>query len=542
MQRYLKPLKRLRRNLRGKQLKQFCQNQGRIQLTVQQKCFYSSKTNTLYVLSKRRFSQSDAFKSGSPHGEGASFLDASRKYFEKAAGIMHLDDGLRETLEHPKAVIKVTFPFRGDSGQLFTVHAYRVQHTHHRLPTKGGLRFDEHVDLDETIALSMLMTWKCAMLDVPFGGAKGGIRINPRELSEGELERIVRAYTVELCGFNVIGPGTDVPAPDVGSGPREMGWIRDTYQLLNRKEVDAPAAITGKPVEVGGIAGRVEATGLGVYYGIKHLLDDLSTYDKDNSTGLSNGLDMNKTCVIQGFGNVGYHAGLFMAEDCKVVAVGEYNGYVTNENGLNIEELKEYYDRNNRSIIGFPGGTTHTDDPAKVLELDCDILIPAAKELVIDKKNMHNIKAKIIGEAANGPLSYEADEYLSNQGVIIVPDLYLNGGGVVVSYFEWLKNLNHVRWGRLTRRMEGNRGEAIVETLKAFGNIDPKMEQLLKEGASERDFARSGLEDSMIMGLEQLAVQQDKYKVDLRTSAMINSIAKVAKVFDINGNVFATGV
>ena len=258
-----------------------------------------------------------------------------------------------------------------------------------------------------------------------------------------------------------------------------MGWIRDTYQMLQRGDVDGLGVVTGKPREVGGIDGRVEATGLGVYYGIKHLLDRIADYSNEISVGL----DINKTCVIQGFGNVGYHAALFFSNDCKVTGVGEYDGYVTNENGLDIIALKKYFDEN-KTICGFPGGTTHKEDPSKVLELDCDILIPAAREQVINIKNMKNIKAKIIGEAANGPLTYEADEYLNSKGVIILPDLYLNAGGVLVSYFEWLKNLNHVRWGRLTRRMDGNRGEAIVEMLKKSTNVPPQIESLIAEGVT----------------------------------------------------------
>ena len=424
--------------------------------------------------SLRSFS-SDAFVD-SPHGEGTSFQEDTRKYFAKAAKALKLDASLTEALSHPRVVFKFTFPFRDDDGEMHTLHAYRAQHSHHRLPTKGGIRLDEHVDLQETVALSMLMTWKCACLDVPFGGAKGGIRVNPRKLSERELERIIRAYTTELCSFHAIGPGIDVPAPDVGSGPREMGWLRDTYQMLNRHDVDGLGVTTGKPREVGGIDGRVEATGKGVYYGVKHMMDRIHEYSNE----LSVGLDKNKTVVVQGFGNVGYHAALFFSEDSKVTGVGEYDGYVTNDQGLDIEALKEYHLANG-TIRGFPGGTTH-DEPDKVLELECDILIPAARELVITKSNMEKIKAKLIGEAANGPLSFEADDYLYKKGVVILPDLYLNAGGVLVSYFEWLKNLNHVRWGRLTRRMDGNRGQAIVELLRKGGDVPDSMAKLIAEG------------------------------------------------------------
>jgi len=466
-----------------------------------------------------------------PHGEGRSFLKTSRQYFEQAASRCNLDPGVVQSIAECRTVLRVTFPFRDDSGKLHNIFAYRAQHSHHRLPTKGGIRIDESVDLQETMALSMLMTWKCAALDVPFGGAKGGIRINPKLLSASELERIVRAYVVELVSFNAIGPGIDVPAPDMGSGPREMGWIRDTYQMLNRGNVDGAGVVTGKPREVGGIDGRVEATGLGVYFGIKHFLDRVADYRNDISVGIKG-----KTVVIQGFGNVGYHAAKYMSRDCKVLAIAEHDGYIHNPKGIDVELLREHFIKTG-SIRNFSGAKTY-DKSQEALEIDCDILIPAAKEMVITEKNMKNIKAKLIGEAANGPLSFEANNYLIKNGTIIIPDLYLNAGGVVVSYFEWLKNLNHVRWGRLTRRMEGNRGRTIAEYINKVTPLSPDAQKLISEGATERDFVASGLEDSMIDGLTQLLNISKKENVDFRTAAMMNSIQKVARVWNINSNVF----
>lgn len=491
------------------------------------------KENLLNYNIKRR--SSDA-----AHEEGKEFLLASEKYFKKAANLIKLNPSIVKSLSRCRTVIGVTYPFKDDNGQIHTIEAYRAQHSHHKLPTKGGVRIDSNVNLDEVTALAMLMTWKCACLDVPFGGAKGGICVNPRSLSERELERIVRAYTAELMAFKVIGPGVDVPAPDMGSGPREMGWMRDTYQLLNRSDVDLNGVITGKPREVGGIDGRVEATGLGVYYGIKECLDRIA----DFSDSISVGLDDKKTCVIQGFGNVGYHAALFMSEGvgphkqkCKVIAIGEIDCYVENKQGLDIRALRDHYLKTG-SIKNFAGGKTH-QNPNKVLEVECDILIPAAKEMVINKDNMKHIKAKLIAEAANGPTSFEADEYLNQKGVIIIPDFYLNAGGVACSYFEWLKNLNHVRWGRLTRRMEGNRGQAIANAINRINPLDEKTYKLIAEGATERDFAYSGLEDSMIESFNQIANNVKKYNCDFRTAAMANSISKVATVWNINGNAFA---
>jgi glutamate dehydrogenase (NAD(P)+) len=372
-------------------------------------------------------------------------------------------------------------------------------------------------------------------LDVPFGGAKGGIRVDPKKLSQSEKSRIVRAYTGELCAFNVIGPAIDVPAPDMGSGPQEMAWIRDTYQLLNRGEVDASGVVTGKPVEVGGIDGRMEATGLGVFYGIKHLLSRIDELHDHNIQ--SRGIE-GKTVVIQGFGNVGYHSAKFFSEVTKVIAIAERDGYVFNEQGIDVEALKKHFD-STKSIRNFSGAKTF-DNAAEALELDCDILIPAAKELVINRDNMTRIKANLIGEAANGPLSYEADEYLSQKGVVILPDLFLNAGGVCVSYFEWLKNLNHVRWGRMTRRLEGERGAAFVKILEREGiKVDAATARLVTEGASERDFAHNALADSMILALDQLIAIAKKHNCDMRTAAMTSSVTKVARVLSISGYAFS---
>ena len=404
---------------------------------------------------------------------------------------------------------------------------------------------DIHVDLQETIALSMLMTWKCAILDVPYGGGKGGIRVNPRKLSIHEKERIIRAYTAELVSFQAIGPAIDVPAPDMGTSAQEMAWIRDTYQLLKREDINAAGVVTGKPVEVGGIDGRTEATGLGVYYGIKHLMDRITDISSNNNYFKQNGLNKNIRIIIQGFGNVGYYCSKYFNQDATIICIIEYDGYIYNSNGIDIDKLKKYYDEEG-TILGFNGAEKciktneikeEKDDP---MGIECDILIPAAKELVINKSNMHLINCKIIGEAANGPLSFEADEYLSNKGIIIVPDLYLNAGGVCVSYFEWLKDLNHVRWGRMTRRLDGQRGKAIVDAITNSGiNMSQDTINLITEGASEKDFAHSALADQMIDSLDQIIENSQKYNIDLRTSAMTTSVQKVAKVLQLSGNVFA---
>jgi len=479
-----------------------------------------------YGIQKRRFAESSA-----PHGEGKNFLSDTRKFFDGAASLCQVNPGILKILEECRTVFRITFPFRDDHGNLHTVYAYRAQHSHHRLPVKGGIRVSEEVDLQETMALAMLMTWKCACLDVPFGGAKGGIRLNPKQLSPREMEKVIRSYATELICFQVIGPGIDVPAPDIGTGAREMAWVRDQYQMMHRWDTDGAGVVTGKPREVGGIDGRTEATGLGVYYALKHFFDRIADFRNDISVGLSG-----KTVVVQGFGNVGYHAAKYMSQDCKVIAIGEFNGFIHDKNGIDVEALHKHWLKNG-TFQGYAKGTFSKDN-LKVLECECDILIPAAKEMVINEGNMKNIKARVIAEAANGPTSYRAHKHLTQNGVLILPDMYMNAGGVVVSYFEWLKNLSHVRWGRLTKRMEGNRGHAIVSALKQVTTLTPKMEELIGQGASERDFAYSGLEDSMADALGQICTYAKEKNVDFRTAAMMNSINKVARVWDLNSSAF----
>ncbi|ETO29704.1 NAD-dependent glutamate dehydrogenase [Reticulomyxa filosa] len=453
-----------------------------------------------YGVQSRRFAESSA-----PHGEGKDFLNDTRKFFDGAASLCDVNPGILKILEECRTVFRITFPFRDDEGNLHTVYAYRAQHSHHRLPVKGGIRVSEEVDLQETMALAMLMTWKCACLDKQILekikqrklGAKGGIRLNPKQLSPREMEKVIRAYATELICFQVIGPGIDVPAPDIGTGSREMAWVRDQYQMMHRWDTDGPGVVTGKPREVGGIDGRTEATGLGVYYALKHFFDRVADFRNDIGVGLSG-----KTVVVQGFGNVGYHAAKFMSQDCKVIAIGEFNGFLYDKNGIDVEALHKHWLKHG-TFQGYAKGT-FSKDSVKVLETECDILIPAAKEMVINEGNMKNIRAKVIAEAANGPTSFRAHKHLTQNGVIILPDMYMNAGGVVVSYFEWLKNLSHVRWGRLTKRMEGNRGHAIVSALKQVTTLTPKMEELIGQGASERDFTYSGLEDSMADALGQI--------------------------------------
>ncbi|MFN7280752.1 MAG: Glu/Leu/Phe/Val family dehydrogenase, partial [bacterium] len=386
-----------------------------------------------------------------------SFFDAVCKSFDKAAKFTPFDQGLLEQIKQCNSVLRMNFPVKiGD--RIEVIKAYRVQHSQHKLPCKGGIRFSDMVNLDEVMALAALMTYKCAIVNVPFGGAKGGIAINPRNYSAYDLERITRRYTTELVKKKFIGPGEDVPAPDYGTGEREMSWILDTYMAMNPGEVDAMACVTGKPITQGGVRGRKEATGLGVFYGVREVC---SMTDIMQRLGLPTGI-AGKRVVVQGLGNVGYHSAKYFHEaGALIVGLAEYEGAISNPNGLDVEAVVAHR-KETGSILNFPGAT-NMNKSSDALELPCDILIPAALENVINGENAPRIQAKIIGEAANGPLTPEADEVFVSKGTLVIPDMYLNAGGVTVSYFEWLKNLSHVRYGRLEKRFTESQNIGIVD-------------------------------------------------------------------------------
>jgi glutamate dehydrogenase (NAD(P)+) len=402
-----------------------------------------------------------------------------------------------------------------------------VQHSHHRVPTKGGIRYDAMVNEDEVMALASLMTYKCAIVDVPFGGAKGGIRINPRQFSTDELERITRRYAAELCKKNMLGPGLDVPAPDYGTGEREMSWIVDTYMALNPGSVDGYGCVTGKPVTQHGINGRREATGLGVFFGVR---EACSFADDMAALGLTAGLE-GKKVIVQGLGNVGYYSAKFFQDGgATIVGIGEYEGAIYNVNGLDVDAVFNHR-KSTGSILNFPGAQNVTNT-AEILEQPCDILIPAALENVIHEGNAKNIKAKIIGEAANGPVTAEADEILNDMGVMIIPDMYLNAGGVTVSYFEWLKNLSHVRFGRLTKRFEQGSNMRIVDTIEELTGkkLSQKEVDSIIKGPDEIDLVRSGLEETMINSYHAIRAElkSNTESNNLRTAAFVVAINKIA--------------
>jgi glutamate dehydrogenase (NAD(P)+) len=455
-----------------------------------------------------------------------SFYENVLAFFDNAARHLDYPHGLLDQIKFCNGIYEFKFPIKHDDGSYEIVHAYRAEHSHHKAPTKGGIRYAESASADEVQALAALMTFKCALVDAPFGGAKGGVRIEPRKYSVEQLERITRRYTAELVKKNFIGPGIDVPAPDYGTGSREMAWILDTYAALNPGQLDAAACVTGKPIAQGGIRGRVEATGLGVFFGVRQAL---SHKEDMKRLGLSPGVE-GKKVVIQGLGNVGYHTARVFAENgAKIVGVSEHDGALFSPKGLDVDDVQAH--RKERGTIrGFPGAQT-IENPNEGLECECDVLIPAALESVITEENAPRIKAKILAEAANGPTTVEAERILLERGILIVPDVYLNAGGVTVSYFEWLKNLSHVRFGRLSRRFEESSAQAMLNTVEQLTgkHVTPKQRRLIVHGADEVDLVRSGLEDTMINAYETVRETMDtKNLPDLRTSAFVTAIEKVA--------------
>jgi glutamate dehydrogenase (NAD(P)+) len=455
-----------------------------------------------------------------------SFFESVNKSFDKASGFTKWDPGVLEQIKACNAVYQMRFPVKRDDGRIEVIEAYRVQHSQHKTPCKGGIRFAAEVNQDEVMALAALMTYKCAIVNVPFGGGKGGIKVDPKKYSSYELEKITRRYTAELIRKNFIGPGTDVPAPDYGTGEREMSWILDTYSSMKPGEIDAAGCVTGKPVTQGGVRGRREATGLGVFFGLREVC---SMADIMSKLGLSTGVE-DKRVVVQGLGNVGYHTAKFFQDaGAKIIGLAEYEGAICSEEGLDVDNVFQNR-RKTGTILNFPGAQNLSKN-TDALEMECDILIPAALENVIDGDNAPRIKAKIIGEAANGPLTPEADEILAQKGIIVVPDMYLNAGGVTVSYFEWLKNLSHVRYGRMEKRFTENMNAHIISQIEAVSGkkVDSDEKEFIMHGADEVDLVYSGLEETMITATREIMeIWKANPKIpDMRTAAFVVAINKV---------------
>lgn len=464
-----------------------------------------------------------------------SFRDSVDRMFTHAASLMSLSPGLEEKIRVCNSTYTVRFGVRL-RGQIHTFTGYRSVHSEHMEPVKGGIRYSLDVTQDEVEALAALMTYKCALVEVPFGGSKGGLCIDPRAWNEDELERITRRFTYELSRRNLISPSQNVPAPDMGTGEREMAWMADAYKRLHPDDINAKACVTGKPRTAGGIDGRVEATGRGVQYALREFFRHDDVMKKARLEGTLAG----KRVIVQGLGNVGYHAALFLANEDKalVTTVIERDGAISNPQGLDIAALRQHI-ATTGGVKGFTGGDWRGDGLA-ALEDECDILIPAAVESVINADNADRIKCKLIIEAANGPVTADADDILKRKGVVIIPDMYANAGGVTVSYFEWVKNLSQISLGRLERRHEEARARMLIEELERISADTGTRFELAKGfkeqfliGADELELVRSGLDDTMreAFGKMKEVWMANSRVDDMRTAAYVVAIRRISNVY-----------
>jgi len=457
-----------------------------------------------------------------------SFSQSVQSMAKKAMHIMGLPPGLPDQILACNVVLQVQFPVKLSDGTYHTFKGWRAVHSDHRLPAKGGIRYSLHVRQDEVEALAALMTYKCAIVNVPYGGSKGGLLLDPRQYNVEDLERITRRFTRELVKANFIDPAKNVPAPDMGTGEREMAWIMDEYRILARSDINYMATVTGKPVSSGGIRGRVEATGRGVQYVIREFFRHPDDMKLIGLTGEIEG----KRVVIQGLGNVGYHAAKFLQEEdgAKIIAIIEHDGGIYHEDGLRVEHVRNYI-RENGGVRGFPNAH-YEENGLALLEMDCDILIPAALESQITAENAQRIKAPLIVEAANGPITFEADRILLERGKLILPDAYVNAGGVTVSYFEWIKNLSHIRFGRMQRRLDEMRGGKIIEAIELLtGKTVPDALRMgISHEADELALVRSGLDDTMRLAYQEVSeIFHTRESVrDFRTAAYVVAIQKIA--------------
>jgi len=468
-----------------------------------------------------------------------SFRESVDIMFSRAVALMDLPPGLEEKIRVCNATYTVRFGVRL-RGQIQTFTGYRSVHSEHMEPVKGGIRYAIGVNQDEVEALAALMTYKCALVEAPFGGSKGGLCLDPREYDEQELELITRRFAYELAKRDLIHPSQNVPAPDMGTSEREMAWIADQYARMNTTDINARACVTGKPTNAGGIQGRTEATGRGVQYALQEFFRDPRDIE---AAGLSGTLD-GKRVIVQGLGNVGYHAAKFLSDEdgCVITGIIERDGALFSPDGLNVDAVRNWLQKHG-GIAGYPEAT-HRADGGAILEEDCDILIPAALEGVINLSNAERIKAPLIIEAANGPVTAGADEVLQKKGTVIIPDMYANAGGVTVSYFEWVKNLSHIRFGRMQRRQEESRHQLVVDELERLSSekgldwqLSPNFKEKYLRGAGELELVRSGLDDTMRIAYQSMReVWHGREDVpDLRTAAYLVAIDKVATSYRAKG-------
>ena len=467
------------------------------------------------------------------------FKESVNLMFDRAVALMDLPPGLEQKIRVCNATYTVRFGVRL-RGQVETFTGYRSVHSEHMEPVKGGIRYALAVDQQEVEALAALMTFKCALVEAPFGGSKGGLCVDPRKWDAHEMEQITRRFAYELIKRDLINPSQNVPAPDMGTSQREMAWIADQYARMNTTDINARTCVTGKPLNAGGIQGRVEATGRGVQYGLREFFRHPEDMAKAGLTGSLEG----KRVIVQGLGNVGYHAAHFLQVEDGAIITGviERDGALVSETGLDVEAVRAHIVETG-GVKGF-AGAEFVEHGAVVLEAECDILIPAALEGVINLKNASYIKAPLIIEAANGPITAAANDILVEKGCVVIPDLYANAGGVTVSYFEWVKNLSHIRFGRMQRRQEEARHQLVIdelERLSTSGGVDWKLSPGFKDkylkGADELELVRSGLDDTMRTAYQSMReVWHSRDGVtDLRTAGFLVAIDKVAQSYTAKG-------
>ncbi len=470
-----------------------------------------------------------------PPDKEMSFLESVNLMFDMALTTLDIPEGMGQYIKNVNNVYQVRFPVK-INGELETFIGWRAVHSDHRLPAKGGIRFSQMVNQDEVEALAALMSYKCALVDIPFGGSKGGLLIDPKQYERESMEKITRRFAFELIQKDYIGSGINVPAPDMGTGQREMSWIVSTYTAHRPDDVNHLACVTGKPVSAGGIQGRVEATGRGVVFGIREFF----RHPEDVKLAKMEGNSIEgKEVIIQGLGNVGYYTAKILNEEdgAKITAILEWDGAVYDKNGLNVEEVFQYKVENGGGIKGYPKGKFF-ENSAELLEEECDILIPAAVEGVINQSNAGRIKAKLIAEAANGPVTFKAETILGEMGVVIIPDVYLNAGGVTVSYFEWIKNLSHIRLGRMNRRYEENQNNLLIKAIQeSGGKVPQELIAKIGQGPAEIDLVRSGLDDTMRIAFQGIRERywSSENVGSYRTAAMAISIEKIYNSYRLMG-------
>ena len=461
-----------------------------------------------------------------------NFLGSTNKLFDQALSYTDISPDLALRIRVSNSTYTINFGVKLRD-KIHTFTGWRSVHSEHFEPAKGGIRYDINASQEEVEALAALMTYKCAIIEVPYGGSKGALKINPKDWTKAEIEKITRRFAQELIKRDLIHPAQNVPAPDVGTSANEMAWIADEYRRIHPTDINALACVTGKPTQKGGLVGRSEATGRGVQY----IIREFFRHEEDLKADFKEGLK-DKKVSIQGLGNVGYHAAKFLQQEdeCRIVCVMEYNGAILNPDGLDIEKIKQYYFEHG-SFEGCPEGK-FDPNTSELLCMECDILIPAAKENVIDESNAQEIKAKLIVEAANGPITFEADEILNKRNVTIIPDIMANAGGVAVSYFEWIRNIRHIRFGRLEKRRNAFQFETLIAAIETMTGKDmpEKFKEQFIEGANEIDLVRSGLDDMMREAYQKVRQSMIENKIpNLRTAAYKVALDRIAISYDTIG-------